>query len=296
MRSSPAHHEAFVAVLDHGSISAAARALGLPRPTLSRHLGRLEADLGVALLHRTTRKVTATAAGQRLYERVAPLLASWAEAELDLAAEAGTASGEVRVSVMPELAAGFAPVVSALRESHPQVRLEVVSRVTLPDLRSEGFDAAVWPGDPQEATLRVRTLAVGHVGVVASPAYLREHGTPTRPEHLAHHRLLCGHNAHGRPRSRWPCFDGSPVRVAPAFVSNDATLLLAAALAGEGLCLLSDRTAAPALEAGRLVRVLEREVGRQATVRLVHAAPRPMPRRLRVVLDAIAAHFVVPAS
>ena len=99
-----AHHEAFVAVLDHGSIRAAARALGLPRPTLSRHLGRLEEDLGVALLHRTTRKVTATAAGQRLYERVAPLLASWAEAELDLAAEAGTASGEVRVNPPAPLA------------------------------------------------------------------------------------------------------------------------------------------------------------------------------------------------
>ena len=291
MSTPPESYRAFCLAVETGTITDAAAALALPRPTVSRQLARLEEDLGVALLHRTTRRVTPTAAGQRLYERVGPLLDQWASLEDDVRRDADLVRGSVRVSVTPVAAALLLPAVQRLRRNHPELTVELVSRIYLPDLRSEGFDAAVWAGEPRDPELISRTLTVGHVGLVASPAYLERFGVPASVEALEQHRLLRGHSGSARPRVWWPLRSGGRVRVGGTFVCNSGPLLRAAALAGEGICLLADLQAGEALEDGRLVRVLETEVGTDAALRLLTTRRTLIPARLRAFIDETVASF-----
>lgn len=293
LRCSSTLYQSFVAVVKHGSITAAARDLGLPRPTLSRHLSKLEAELGIVLLHRTTRRVWVTAAGQHLFDRVGPLLEGIEATEEAVTSEAAEAIGVVRVSVLPVLAPHVAPVIAHLVRTHPRLQIEAVMNVRLVDLRSEGFDVAIWAGEPRDPELIVRTLSTGRVGLVATPAYLDEHGRPETLEDLADHTLLRGHDGTGRPRRYWPLFAGGKIEVGGPVVTNDAPLLRASVLTGLGIALLSDLSCGDALRDGRLERVLPDRVGRTATVRTI-TAQRHAPTRVRVFLDAMATHFATP--
>ncbi len=291
MPSDPEHYRAFVAVVRTANISMAARELRLPRVAVSRSLARLEAELGVALVTRTTRKVTPTTAGQRLFERVAPLLEEWAAVEQGVRDEAHEVQGTVRVSVLPLLAPAIAPVWSVLRAAHPRLCVEVVANVRLVDLRSEGYDLAIWAGKVRDPDLYCRRLTVGHVGLVASPGYLRRRGTPARLEDLASHALLRGHDGLGEPRAWWPLCAGGRVRVDGQFVTNDHVLLRAATLDGLGIALLPDVHCQRAVADGRLVRVLEGEVGNEAVAWVITTHRTRVPARVRVFVDALFEHL-----
>lgn len=294
MVSEMQHYEAFVAVVRTENITVAARELRVPRATVSRSLARLEADLGVSLVTRTTRRVTATPAGQRLYERVSPLLAEWLAVEQDAREDAHEVQGTVRVSALPILTPALGPVCRGLRVAHPRLSIEIVANVRLVDLRSEGFDLAIWAGDIRDPDLICRRLTVGHVGLVASPAYLRGRPAPETVDQLASHELLRGHNARSQPRTWWPLLAGGHVRVGGHFVTNDHALLRAAALEGQGIALLTELHYQQAVADGRLVRVLEREVGNDAVVWVIVAQRSLAPARVRVFIDALFAHFHLP--
>lgn len=288
MISEVQHYEAFVAVIRSGNITVAARELHRPRATVSRSLARLEADLGVALVTRTTRRVSATPAGQRLFQRLLPLLDEWAAAEEDARNEAHEVQGTVRMSALPILAPALAPICMQLRAAHPRLTLEIVANVHLVDLRSEGFDLAIWAGDVRDPDLVCRKVTVGHVGLVASPAYLQRRPAPASIADLASHDLLRGHNSRNQPRTWWPLLPEGRVRVDGAFVTNDHGLLLAAAIQGAGIALLADLTCEAALASGQLVRVLQAEVGNDAVVSVIVAQRALLPLRVRVVISALA--------
>ena len=165
MQSSNQNYEAFVAVVRLGTVTAAALELGLPRPTVSRQIARLEADLGVALLHRTTRRISTTAVGQDLFERVRPLLEQWAAVEALTRQDADIVVGTVRISVLPLIAPSLAAVLGPLQRQHPKLVVEVIANVRLVNLRTEGIDLAVWAGDPRDPDLVSRTLTAGRVGL-----------------------------------------------------------------------------------------------------------------------------------
>ena len=294
LRSALVHYVAFVHTVALRSITAAAREMGLPRPTVSRYLSRLEADLGVALLRRTTRSVRPTAAGQRLHDRVRPLLQQWTQAEAEASEEARVVRGALRISVLPLVAPLLGPVLQALATRHPELHVELVANVHLPDLHTEAFDAAIWGGEPQDGDLVVRALTTGNVGLVAAPTYLDGAGRPERVEDLARHRLLRGHGHDGTPRRSWPLVDGGRLRVDGGMVCNDAHALRILTEQGLGICLLSDLNVAESLAAGRLERVLHGIVGQTATVRLILAQRERMPGRLRAFVDAVAEHFDRP--
>lgn len=287
MRSDPEHYRAFVSVIRTGNITEAAHSLRLPRVSVSRSLSRLEADLGVALLTRTTRRVTPTAAGQRLFERVVPLLEEWDAVEQSVRDEAREVHGAVRVSALPILTPALGPVCAALAQAHPGLNVEIVANVRLVDLRTEGYDLAIWAGNIRDPELYCRRLTVGHVGLVASPAYLARRGTPASPEDLAAHELLRGHNRRGQPRDWWPLLSGGRVRVDGRFVSNDHTLLRSMALDGLGIALLTDVHYERAVAEGELVRVLEAEVGNEAIVWVVTTQGSRVPARVRVFIDTL---------
>lgn len=288
------NYEAFVAVVRSGNITVAARQLGVPRATVSRALAQLEADLGVSLVNRTTRRVTATPGGHDLFERVVPLLDEWAALEAGVQEASHRVRGTVRISAIPLLMPALAPVCAAVRAAHPELSMELVANVRLVDLRSEGFDLAIWAGDVRDPDLVARRLTVGHVGLVASPAYLARRGTPRTVEELAAHELIRGHNSRNQPRQWWPLVGGGRVRVDGHLVSNDHALIRAAALAGEGIALMTDVNVERSLADGRLVRVLEREVGTDADVWVLTAQRAMLPARVRVFVDALLARFELP--
>jgi DNA-binding transcriptional LysR family regulator len=290
MFTSSQRYEVFSAVVETGNVSTAARRLGMPRPTVSRLVVALEAHLGVALLLRNTRRVTPTEAGQRLYQRVRPLLDEWRAVEDDLRSEAQDVRGLVRVSAIPMVCGALAPVTARLLRRHPNLGVEVVANVHLVDVRSGECDAAIWAGELKDPELVSRTLSVGWVGLVASPDYLRRAGTPGTVAELARHTLLRGHSASARPRVWWPLRSGGRFRVGGAFVTNDHTLLQGAALAGQGIALMADFTCGDALRDGRLCRVLP-EVGQYASLRVVVARRLLLPVRVRVLVDAVFEHF-----
>lgn len=289
----PQQYEAFVAVVRTGNITLAARHLRSSRATISRSLAALEADLGVSLVTRTTRKVAPTAAGQRVYERVQPLLQEWAAMEQSTREDAQQVRGVVRVSTLPLLTRALGPICRGLRAAHPLLGVEIVANVRLVDLRSEGFDVAIWAGDIRDPELVCRRLTVGHVGLVASPAYLARRPAPTTVDDLASHDLLRGHNARNQPRTRWPLTSGGQVRVDGTFVTNDHALLRDAAIQGDGIALLPDVNCERALADGRLVRVLAPDVGNKAVVWVIMAQRSMVPARVRVFIDAVFAHFQV---
>lgn len=248
--------QAFVCTVDAKSLARAALELGVPRPTLSRRLARLEERLGVRLLRRTTRRMALTDAGQELYVRASAVLASIADAQLAVQRGSGQVAGLLRLSVPPLNTPLVTDMLLAFTERYPLVRLEVHATTEHIDLVASGYDVAIRAGHSLDPGLVARTLGRSQVVAVASPAYLAARGMPTTAEELGAHSCLLGFARGERPATHWPLRGGGQVKVEGVLVSNELALLLAAAVAGRGIALLPKTFAAEALTSGALVRIL----------------------------------------
>ncbi|MCB9793736.1 MAG: LysR family transcriptional regulator [Alphaproteobacteria bacterium] len=285
------HYQAFLQVAEQGSITAAAKALGVSRPTLSRQLSALEEDLGLALLHRSTRSLSLTPSGRRLLEQLRPVLEALEGIEASLQEERDEATGLLRVSAPPVLAPALAPLFVELTREHPALRLELQATIQWAELRSDGVEVAIRAGRVRDPALICRRLGASEVQAVAAPAYLERHGTPTSLAELEDHVLLRGHQPDGQPQRWWPLREGGGHPVDGAFSSNDQRALLAAALAGGGVALLSDASAGEALADGRLVRVLPQSLGSSLALHVVYAQRKLQPARVRVFVEALIRWF-----
>ncbi len=283
----------FAAVVREGGFSKAASALGVSKSNVSKQVTRLEEQLGVRLLSRTTRVVRPTEAGELYYERCVELLR--------LAQEAGNALGEiqqqpvgrVRISVPVDFGREFLaePIADYLaRFGRINAVVDVSDRQV--DIVAEGFDLAIRVGAVSVADLVVRRLMETRRLVVASPAYLAAHGTPTRPEELTSHEcLLYDYQASA---DRWVFRRDSrrvDVRVAGRVRSNNGDLLAAAACAGVGIAWLPDFVARRHLEAGTLVSVLDSDCREVSVVNAVLPARRHLPAKIRELLSVLEHHL-----
>lgn len=281
--------EEFVAIVDAGSVSAAARQLGLPRATLSRRLTGLEQELGVRLLHRETRRLALTDAGQALLHRARPLLedttAAWeAVARLD-----DTPRGRLRVampttSLFHELLLGFAT-------TYPEVELELVVSPRRSDLRAERVDVAFRFGPIADPTLVLRKLWTRRMSAVASPAYLDEHGRPRQPEDLYEHTCLLSFDEDWRRASQWPLRHGGQFEVQGRLVCDELSLRLHAALVGKGITLAPDPVSQPYLDSGQLELVLPEEIGGVAFASMVYPEREFLLPQVRAFIDHAVEHF-----
>jgi DNA-binding transcriptional LysR family regulator len=285
------HYQAFLRVVEVGSITAAAEGLGVSRPTLSRQLSAFERELGVALLHRSTREVRPTPAGRRLYERARPLLEELSRVDAAAREERDTVAGRLRVSAPPVLAPALSRLLVELRRQHPRLEVTLTADIRWAELRSDEAEVAVRAGRVNDPALIQRRLGSADISAVASPGYLERAGAPPSPEDLAAHQLLRGFGPEGEPQESWPLRGGGWLPVGGAFACNDQLALLEAALAGGGIALLSEVTAGRALAAGRLVRVLPERVGAELTLRAVYARRTLQPARVRTFVDALVTWF-----
>ncbi|MES3023590.1 MAG: LysR family transcriptional regulator [Pseudomonadota bacterium] len=249
---------AFAAVIDTGSFSAAAERLGQTPSGVSRTISRLEAQLGMTLMHRTTRRLDLTEEGAWLLGRARSVLSALADTEAEVVARRSQPSGLVRVNAAtPALDHLVAPLVPDFLDAYPLVRLELTSGETVVDLIEERADVAIRIGALADSTLNARKLGSSRLRLLAAPEYLRRHGTPDSLDALAQHRLL-GFTA---PASLniWPLAHagGEGWPAAPRVLASSGETLRHLAMAGAGIACLSNFLTHAELEAGKLVPVLE---------------------------------------
>lgn len=261
--------DAFVAIVDAGSISEAARALGAPRATVSRQLARLEQRLGVRLLNRTTRSAVLTRAGEALYPRARTLLEEARAAVTAVQRLDDVPRGLLRLSSAPLTSSVLGALVEAFIRSHPEVRVELHTSTRHVDLAAEQIDLALRGGVVRDPGLIARRLFRSDMLAVAAPRYLAEHGRPDAPAELSRHACLRGFVEGARPATAWPLTNGGKVDVDGPLVTNDLPALLGAAVHGLGIALLPRQLVGAELEDGRLVTVLAGIVGIEVSLSLV---------------------------
>ncbi|WP_142125068.1 LysR family transcriptional regulator [Pseudoxanthomonas sp. 3HH-4] len=245
----------FVEVADAGGVSPAARRLGVAKSVVSRRLGRIEAELGVQLLARTTRGAALTEAGATFREHAAR-----ACAEIDAARETILPSGDLRgrLRIAAPLSFGpthFASVLAEMARRHPQLHVHTAYSDRFVDLVAEGFDCAIRVGYLQDSTLVARCVGPLYGKLVASPDYLDAHGVPEVPGDLAAHEALM------QGTEAWQFMDGDGIiTVHPRgrFKADNGTALIAAAVAGLGIAWLPDGLTRDYVASGALVPVMTR--------------------------------------
>ena len=274
--------EEFVAVVDAGSISGAARALGLPRATLSRRISALEAELEVRLIHRSTRRLVLTHAGEALARRARRVVREADEAWAAVRRLDDTPRGLLRVSDNGEW---MDPLFVQFLARYPEVSLEVRVTTRRVDLVAEGVDVAIRFGEVRDPQLIVRKVWREVRVVVAAPAYLSRKNTPTCPAELMHHDCMVWFSEGTHSVREWPLLGGGTVPVGGRLVANSIHLMHSAALAGLGLVLLPKTLVSADLASGALVPVLEDSVGSDASASLVYVDRQYIQPKVRAFID-----------
>jgi DNA-binding transcriptional LysR family regulator len=278
----------FVDVADAGGVSAAARRLGVSKSIVSRRLFRLEAELGVQLLARTTRGAALTEAGVTFREHAARVCA-----EIDTALEtimpAGDLRGRLRIAAPLSLGpTHLAPVFAEMARRHPLLHLHASYSDRFVDIIGDGFDCAIRVGYLSDSNLIARRVGSIHGKLVASPGYIREHGAPETPDDLlAHQALMQG-------AETWQLIDGDKtISIHPQgrFKADNGTALAAAAVAGLGIAWLPDHLIEDYLDSSSLVPVMTRYPVPTAGMFVVRPPGQHPTRKVRILTELLIEHF-----
>jgi len=286
----------FAKVVSLGSLSAAARDLGLSPAVVSRRLSALESRLGVRLLNRTTRSLSLTDEGASYYEHCSRIIAEVEEG--DAAASAGRAEPQGVLKVALPASFGhqhIAPLVPQFAARYPKVQLALSLSDRRVNLIDDGFDLAVRIGELEDSSLAARRLAPNRRVVCASPAYLRAHGTPRTPAELAGHNFLVTSWEHDFSMTlgyRDPQGQAGEVRVAGRYACDNWETLREWAIAGLGVALKSTWDVWRALEDGRLVALCPGYTfTTDVAIYAVYPHRRYLPAKTRAFIDFLADSF-----
>ena len=285
---------AFIDVVEAEGFSAAARKIGRSKALLSKYVRELEDELGALLLNRTTRQFSLTEAGHTYFKRASEIVR-----EVDSLADAvRESSGDVRgrIKLSAPRTFGDAPIGQSLIDfalQHPDIVLEIRLDDRFVDLVEEGFDLAIRISRLENSSLIARRLAPFTIRICGSPDLIAKRGAPQRPQDLAH--LPCIIDTNGRWLSNWPFLgDNSEtisVSVSGPIEVNSPLAASAAALAGLGFAILPDFIAAPEIESGRLVSVLDGRMLPGGGIFAVYPHRRYLPAKVRVLVDFLVQWF-----
>jgi LysR family transcriptional regulator for bpeEF and oprC len=288
----------FLKVVETGTLSGAARSLGVSTAAVSAALARLERKLAVQLLNRTTRRLSVTAEGAEFYARCKQITTDLEEAELTAGRAGQVPSGRLQVGVPSALGRMWiVPCLPEFTRSHPSVSLEIVCNDFVPYSIEDGLDVAVQVNELHESRLAVRRLASIRYVTCAAPEYLAARSAPRTPADLTSHACL----AYRRPRNgrlrEWIFQNGSSLSQLPVngiMTFNSGETLVAAAAAGLGVIQVAEYYAQPLLESGKLVEVLSDRKAEGYDISVVfHKQPRVAPK-VRVFVDFLIALFDPP--
>ena len=285
---------AFIKVVEKGSFAAAARDLGVSRAQVNRQVINLEDSLGVTLLHRTTRSVIVTPAGDSYYNRCRVLLNELEEAELAVQQEQVEPQGEIRINAPQSFGVrNLAPALVEFLRLYPKISIQLALNDQFVDPLSEGIDITIRISARRDnPSLISHDIIEAKRVLCASPAFLDQHGTPTHPRDLAD--FPCLHYGNLPTGNTWRLEKGDEqvdVRVNGVLCANNADVLCDAASAGLGIALLPLFIAHDDLRSGKLVTVLEEYRPPEIYLSLVYAPSRNMSTKIRLFLKFIQEWF-----
>jgi DNA-binding transcriptional LysR family regulator len=279
----------FLRVVEAGSFTRAANELHMTTSGVSRALTRLEEDLGVRLLQRTTRKLSLTAAGRVYFDQVRGALAMVDDASLAASEMGEEPRGAVRVTAAPAMAGVLIPFFAEFLQRYPKIRLELVSSQGIVDLVEQGLDLAVRLGRLRDSSLIARRVGSFVRGLFASREYVARNGRPRRPADLANHNCVLFRGQGGR--DTWRLADGSrelTVEVTGSLEVDDISSMHQAVQAGIGIGIISFFSSA---RMEGLVRILPKYVGGEVPISLVSPSRRLEPARVVLFRDFLAARL-----
>jgi len=282
----------FVKVVEQGSFIAAAKALGLPKTTVSRKVQELETRLNARLLHRTTRRLGLTEAGSIYHEHCQRIARELEEAESAVTQLQSGPRGWLRFTVPYSIGITWiAPLLGQFRAQYPEIKLDMHLGNEKLDLITGEADLALRVGALPDSNLVARKLGTLRTQVFASPAYIEQHGEPLHPDELQFHRILAMRKAHHTNPNRivWQLGEnGGELRdfpVSPLMLANDVSALNGALVCGEGLLLTGDVMAKPYIETGMVRRVLAGWTGPEVDFNAVFAGGRLVSPKVRAFVD-----------
>ena len=282
----------FVKVVELGSFTAASQALRLPKATVSRKVQDLEARLGAQLLHRTTRKLGLTEAGNVYFEHSKRIARDLDQAESAVGELQSGPRGWLRVTATHALGTTWiAPLLGGFQARHPEVRVELVLSNDKLDIVAAEIDVALRVGKLADSNLAARKLTVFRTAVYATSGYIERRGEPLHPDDLVHHRALAQSNhrsAHGHGFA-WTLGDGNgkprEFQIDPVVVSNDPSALRAALLGSEGIMMTSDVMMRGYAEQGQVQRVLSGWRGMDVDIYAVFPRGHVQSPKVRAFID-----------
>lgn len=285
----------FVQVADTRSFTEAGRQLGVSSSAVGKAIARMEQRLHVRLFHRSTRSITLTAEGALFLERCRRILSEVDAAESELSGLVGNPRGRLRVGT-PQLSNLMMPAFAGFMEQFPDIELDIEMSDRMVDVIEEGFDAVIRTGAQTDSRMTARKLGTCDQILVASPKYLKRHGTPKVPRDLERHFCLQHKFPITGKLEKWPLKlgDSEPELVLPeTMTTNTVEPLADAAIRGRGITFVPEFLVRDALKNGELVTVLDKYLSRQVVFWILWPANRYASPKLRVFIDYMCAHLQI---
>jgi LysR family transcriptional regulator, transcriptional activator for dmlA len=296
-RVQPADLEFFAVLARAGSLSAAGREMGISTAAVSRHLSQMEERIGVALVNRTTRRMSLTAEGDVYREHARRIVAGMDELEEALGPAKSTPKGLLRVNAT----LGFGrnqvgPLVSRFVKKNPEIEVQLQLSVNPPPITDDAFDVCIRFGAPPDSRLIARHLASNRRLLCASPSYIARHGTPRVPEDLARHLCITirqGDEAYGvwRLKGRGRQGVSKAVKVRGSLSTNDGGIAVSWALEGHGILMRAEWDIERHLASGRLLQVLPQYDTPDADIHAVYPQGHQNTQRVRAFVEFLATEF-----
>lgn len=288
--------EAFLTVLETGSLSAAGLRLNLSKSVISKRVSDLEKTLGARLLNRSTRGVHATDIGLEFSQRARDILQQLDDAVASTAEDQARLCGQLRLAAPMSFGTmHLGPLLFDFLQQHPDLEMSLTLDDRKNDIEASGVDLAIRITQMKDSTLIARRLALSPRLVCCSPAYASQHGLPANIEDIAHHRCIGYSNVYsGQLWQFVPEAGGSQPRSVPvrsALVFNNGECMRDAAIAGLGLTLLPRFIVADALRDGRLINALPQDEPTPDTIYAMYPQRRYQPRKVRALVEYLEARF-----
>ena len=299
----PADLGFFSVLASAGSLSAAARELGITTPAVSKHLALMESRVGVALVNRTTRRMGLTPEGEVYLEHARRILGEIDDREERLGVSRSTPTGLLRVNATLGFGRSHvAPLISRFVRKHPQVEVQLQLSVNPPPLTEDAFDVCIRFGAPPDSRMIARHIAPNRRLLCASPAYLAKHGMPKVPNDLTRHNCIGirqGEEAYGVWRlthGRGKSAKTEAVKTRGNLTTNDGEIAVNWALDGHGILMRAEWDIERYLRNGRLVQVLPQFATPDASIHAVYPQRHQLAARVRAFVDFVALSFTQQAA
>ncbi len=280
----------FALVVEAKSFNKAAEVAGISTPALSKRITKLENELGVQLLHRTTRRLNLTEAGKTLYQHAASINKQVNEAIGEVSTYSDNLTGTIKITV-PTISGELflAEIIAQFCQQYPGLNVEVRLENQFVDLVKEGLDLAIRTGVLEDSSLIAKPLITSHWVVCCAPEYIEKHGRPTEPLQLSEHNCLA-YTYQNKGAYDWRFTQGSEplvIKISGSFATNNAQALRKAALAGCGIAYIPKCSVYEDIQIGRLIELLPDFHPRSLGVYAVYPYTRHLPNKIKLLIEHI---------